>query len=486
MATAPLSLYAETPEEQANVKAYKDAQQALLESLEGRKQLFDPTLLAISQALGTPTRTGSFGEVLGNVAGAVGTAQQGEEKRAQELAKMRMELAQANLQQAQATRGEREFRGLVGRMGGQPAVPTGAPVAGDAFMPSREPTAMAAQATEGARSVTPQDIARLAAVAPEKAKILQDMVKMDQDRFAISMNGIVFDRAKGQYLNLEIPGQTQADFATPYGTFKMTPNEYAQFTQAERQGAGKEWIENFRSPGGAQAGVPGGRKTVLESDVERKGAETTAEKRAVGEAARYEDFVNKGASAGPRISQYSTLEKLVSSPNAKQYLGVFENPDLSSALFKLLETSGKGLPQINEIRDIFINLGLDKNVKADQLFAQQLIALANLELRKITRTPGEGPQSDLETRMAVASGLDRDNTPEGMRKKLQFLRAKAEFDRDSAKAIQASKMNANQFLMSDDYQRLLDQYERKLSGIVGFSMPQKRQFKVVGREPSGG
>ena len=169
---------------------------------------------------------------------------------------------------------------------------------------------------------------------------------------------------------------------------------------------------------------------------------------------------------------------------------MFENPDFASALFKLAETSGKGLPQINEIRDIFINLGLDKDVKADQLFAQQLIALANLELRKITRSPGEGAQSDLETRMAAASGLDRDNTPAGMIKKIRFLKARAEFDREASSALQSSGLNANQFLNSTKYDDLLTKYGNKLSSIVGLSSmgaaPQKKQFKVVGREAAGG
>ena len=46
MATAksPLSLYAETPEEEAPIQAYRDAQQKLIEAMEGRKQLFDPVL----------------------------------------------------------------------------------------------------------------------------------------------------------------------------------------------------------------------------------------------------------------------------------------------------------------------------------------------------------------------------------------------------------------------------------------------------------
>ena len=91
---APLSTYVTTPEGEERVRVYKDAQDNLRQALESRQnQLFDPTLLALSQALGAPTKTGSFGEVLGNVAGAVGTSQEAEQKRAREIANMKFDLA---------------------------------------------------------------------------------------------------------------------------------------------------------------------------------------------------------------------------------------------------------------------------------------------------------------------------------------------------------------------------------------------------------
>jgi hypothetical protein len=105
-----LSMFVTTDEGRERVQAYKDAQETLREALDAREnQLFDPTLLAISQALGSPTKTGSFGEVLGNVAGAIGTSQQAEEKRAREAAAMRFEMAQQGLQSYQATQGDKIF-----------------------------------------------------------------------------------------------------------------------------------------------------------------------------------------------------------------------------------------------------------------------------------------------------------------------------------------------------------------------------------------
>jgi len=78
---------------------YEAAQQNIKDMLAQREnRLFDPTLLAMAQGFLAPTRTGSFGESLGNVAGAVAPVQQAEDKRTMDLAKMRFEVAQQGLQ----------------------------------------------------------------------------------------------------------------------------------------------------------------------------------------------------------------------------------------------------------------------------------------------------------------------------------------------------------------------------------------------------
>jgi hypothetical protein len=78
---------------------YQAAQQSMQDMLAKREnRLFDPTLLAMAQGFLAPTKTGSFGESLGNVAGAVAPIQQAEEKRNIDMAKMRLDLAQQGLQ----------------------------------------------------------------------------------------------------------------------------------------------------------------------------------------------------------------------------------------------------------------------------------------------------------------------------------------------------------------------------------------------------
>ena len=71
----------------------EEAYQKLNESLDERKnRFFDPTYLAAAQAFATPTRTGSAFEALGNVAGAVGKAQNEEAKREFDLNKAKFDI----------------------------------------------------------------------------------------------------------------------------------------------------------------------------------------------------------------------------------------------------------------------------------------------------------------------------------------------------------------------------------------------------------
>lgn len=77
---------------------YEDAQKRLDDMLSQREnRLFDPVMLAMSQGFLAPTKTGSFGESLGNVAAAAGPAQAAEDKRAMDMAKMRLDVAQQGL-----------------------------------------------------------------------------------------------------------------------------------------------------------------------------------------------------------------------------------------------------------------------------------------------------------------------------------------------------------------------------------------------------
>ena len=89
--------------EYIKAKADVDSAREQMESaLTARKGGMDMSMLALAQGFLAPTRTGSFGESLGTALGGYGAAQQAEDKRLQEMAKMKYELARAGLSDEQA------------------------------------------------------------------------------------------------------------------------------------------------------------------------------------------------------------------------------------------------------------------------------------------------------------------------------------------------------------------------------------------------
>lgn len=135
--SAPISLGYGTPAWDEYTAAQQEARDILSQR---QNRLFDPTLLAMAQGFLAPTKTGSFGESLGNVATQLGPAVQAEEKRTMDMAKMRMELAQQGLQTTIQGQNAQQDADLFARMAGlppktaqAPAMP--APTQGGAPMP---------------------------------------------------------------------------------------------------------------------------------------------------------------------------------------------------------------------------------------------------------------------------------------------------------------------------------------------------------------
>jgi len=99
---APAFAFGEDEESTLANQRYKDAYDRLTQAIETRseKPWFDPTLLAAAQGFLAPTRTGNFFEALGNAAGTLGKAEETQQAKEIELAKMRMELAGMGVGQA--------------------------------------------------------------------------------------------------------------------------------------------------------------------------------------------------------------------------------------------------------------------------------------------------------------------------------------------------------------------------------------------------
>jgi hypothetical protein len=480
---APLSTFAETPEDQQIVQEYRNQQKILMDSLVNRKQLFDPTLLAMAQGFLSPTKTGSFGEALGNVAGAVAPVQQQEEKRAQDIAKMRFDMAQQNFQMNRKDQATRML--FPGQPQGQaPAGEPGAavsPVAGVTGAAVPKPPALAQYG-----HITPELALRLGAVDPElgkqamqyveavnaRQKLAQDAVKpTERGVFQVDPSkpgGGTFTPAPGRpTVSRFLPGTGSVDlteqdaekFDSVRDVLSNTPDDPAAQRELSRI------VSKYR--GAPKAGTPG-PMSPAEAELEKKRKETLLASDMKSDAERKQELINKSVLASNRLPSLSSLEQFALSPEAGKLLGVFEGSTLGQAIAKMAE------PTMPQIREAFTQYGLPEGIKSNQGFALQQIATVNAEMRKILRAPGEGAQSDMENKMAVAAGLDKTDTPGALVKKVRFLKAQAEFQRDLGREFNKSNATPTEFMLSDKYDNLLQTYERKLNRVLGLSPQQVR------------
>lgn len=468
--------------EQQKFAEVQRLQQELKDALDYRKGFYlDPTMLAMAQGFAAPTRTGSFFESLGTVAGQLGQAQEAERKRAEEIARMRLELAMGELGLQQQQRMAQEVSQYLGGPtpgvsavgAATPGAPAGVPAA------TQPPGAVQPPGVQAAAGKIPtvEDIERARLTNPLRAEVMERQRKAALDAMKVTDKGVtILTPGEGPGFRFEpAPGRpTVPRFLPGTGELGLTEKDAELFDMVTdilssprasedqkkaAQGELNRLVRKARGTDQKKEGPQTPGEAALQAEVE-KSRLLNIEK---SETERYNTLMNRASGAPMRMAQLQSMRDIASGPNAAKYLAVFEGPKLRDALLKLGE--GAGIP---EIRDIFINLGLDKNVKAEQLAFQQRMAMVNQDIRRMTRVPGEGAVSDFESRLILATGLDRNDSPLGMVKKIDFLNAKDEFDLNFARALRASKMTHDEFVLnSPQYTSLVNDYYKKLSGIVG-------------------
>jgi hypothetical protein len=78
----------------------------------------------------------------------------------------------------------------------------------------------------------------------------------------------------------------------------------------------------------------------------------------------------------------------------------------------------------------------------------------------------KGAVSDKEQDLLRQGGISAQDTPETIRIKADVLTRRAQFDRRVARAFKASNMSPEEFLDSDQYEKLRDEYNEQVSLIA--------------------
>ena len=479
---------------------YIEAQQKMIEALESRDQIIDPRYLAMARGFLQPTKSGRFGESLGNVMEAYGTAEEAERKRNFDLAKMKAEMAAQEVSGHQQATAMKEFNRLIG---GQPEATQGAGAPSGAQAGAPEGAGSAA----GLSKITPQAIARLKLINSDYGQIVEDMVKFDQDRYLISQNGTVFDKLRGTYLEAVPPGQTQSEFELPgLGKFLMTPGEYSTATRSRAKAASEGWREDWDrqflegtnpdsimqpgAPGrpkdaGAPATAPGGmkRKTTTESALEREAASATAKARAEADEKSRQEALQKGDTAFQRRQNAEAVIELSKAPGMDQALAVFEKPGFIPAVGKLVEEGlnlGRGFGvSVPQIRDVFTankiqlpKLAGETNEQYDQRVNKVLDNLSLLSSRFAeisfgfrSMAQGQGSISNFEQLIFSSMGPTVRDRPRVVQAKAQHMIERAKFEEGVRDILANSNMTFNEFRKSPEYQKMVNDYDNKLRDL---------------------
>lgn len=502
MAISPLAaaLKPGVPVDDAAEVRYQSALKQMSEALDQRKnRLFDPTLLAMAQGFLAPTQTGSFFESLGNVAKLTGAQEEKEMKEAQELAALRLQMAQAEREMARKRKG-------MELLSGAPAVPavpsTAAPAEGApaGAVPAAGTRAAPAQVTQGNRSgpgvrlpngveVTPDLILRMRQYDPEQAEALDKFYKLTMEQTKVQQGG-AYNVVSGEYTPFggkpPVERFIAGDPATNTPAMRlMLPEEDAMaLDRARRTNDTKTFYEiidrytKVPPRTGAAATVPGARPSISAGartpseataalEVETEAAKAEARLAAEGRAKRFENILTSAEDAGSRLATLKSLGAIVDKPGAEKIFGIFNRPDFLAGVGKLLET-GIGVPGfsigIPAIQDVMRNIKLPQEQINDYELAASLFAQMQLQISRLQQ--GQGAVSDFERRLFGSAAITGQDNPGTIRKKIAMLTARANFERDVARSLRASKLNADEFKDSDQYQNLMNRYHDSLVNIV--------------------
>jgi hypothetical protein len=517
-----------TPQPSEYQKAIADLQKQRLEVIAQSKRLADSLeariagpsemLFALSSAFGRPTRTGSFGESLGYATEALGQFQTQQRQQMSDVAKMRLELQMQELAMKEKDAGSAFLRD---RQAGRQT-----PVAGGSQAPSgvggaQQPAPAGQQGSF--RDMTGEDIAMISRTNPDLAKSISDAIKMDQDRFVIAQNGAVFDRRAGTYVNQPVPGQVQSEYSTPYGTFKMTPSQYAAFELAQQSGQGRQWMEAFRvgrpfSPSGApqpgtsgEPGVPsGGIKTVREAEIEAAAQKKEAEGKGEYGAGRRTSVMTV-ADLAPRLQTLAdqNIEIIQNNPDA---VGILAKPGITNAILSVVSQAKARATQSGEIvldtssleeavrragpkkmmgeTDEAYNARVQRNIDAASVIARNLAEMELYAAKSFLK--GQGAVANMERLIVQKLGGNLSDSRNALLAKNEITKITSKYDQmvrdamidweDENKGVPVERF----FTRDQRYKDLVKAYNDEIKGLTEryFPAPKAKSGEVRPGAPS--
>ncbi len=458
---SPVAIPGEDPELAASRQKYIAAQQAMLDALQARNEFIDPRYLAMSRAFLQPTKSGRFGESLGNVIEAYGTADEAERKRNIEMAQIRAELA-AN-QYGAAQKGE-ALKALTSTM--QPGKQGQTVTVGGQEYPSQFV------------GMTPQDAMRISMYDKELGDLAFKFLKAQQDEIQVREN-VAFNVRTGQ--TTPFAGGPPVSIYVPElgGNIEMSRRDQVELDEARRRGDGKavrqiinrltqplsetapEAPSPVPTPGATAAEGPSAKPALTLQERERRKKEeeaqldtrTAAEKKLAESAAGRTSQIFEQASAAKQTDPtYARIETILKEPGIDTVMGVLERNGALAQLGSLVEEAirvGNYSIGIPTIRKVLTNAGTPQNLIDRAMELTSAFAQLNFDARKGL---GSGTSvSNFEQMMVNQMGLSMMDTAASAKAKLAFLREQAKFRQQVGSALKEARKKSPG-LQYDDFE----------------------------------
>lgn len=198
------------------------------------------------------------------------------------------------------------------------------------------------------------------------------------------------------------------------------------------------------------------------------------------------DFSQRSRDADESITTANMLRRFSEDPNASKMVGILNNDKISSGIARLIK-EGLGTRDyrigIPAIEDVMRNAGLSPADQAKYRVFIMNAAMMRLQMSKYMK----GSVSNYEQELMGEASVSAQDTEDTIRIKADLLTKRAQFDRKVNKAFKASKMTAEEFLESKQYEDMRDEYNKQLAGIsVGDLRYQSGASRPAAATPAGG
>ena len=496
-----------------------ERQRELIESLNTRIQPSD-YLSAMAQGFGNPQNL-SFASGIAGAAGNVSAIQAAEQKRSQELAKMKLELGMQELgmqkENIELAKTQQLSNALTGLLSGRTS-PESAAAAGItreqaslvASMPSEYKAMIVAQLQTGAVKGAIQELQKYMleqTKEPDKIKEFKyylSQVKSPAARAAaeqIASNnyflGSPADRSRAildirkavdegsmpaNEGNLLIQGLTglgaapqaapvqqppQAASSAPAGFPTISPEQQAE-RDAQAQKIKDRETTGAGIPTSTIVGTESGISPKQQRDIAAKGAEVSATKRAEAAEARRESLEQKAENATRIITDANAVYDFATKQPAA--FGIISKPGISNALLTLAQNGirvGNFTVGLNDVQDAIRKAGgtqadIDAAAAVAQIAVQTSLDLA---------AGAKGSVSNYERDLFQQASFSPNDSPAVLKYKAELARARGEFDKFIwNKYLQfegAGGRNITDFKQTPEYKNYINQYDSALRKIRG-------------------